>query len=89
MWYKKIKLPCFKNDSTYIKDPCANNPCVHGTCILDRNSGQYSCRCNNGYEGQNCDIGKCFISSTINNTKNEIYYFIVCANTVCVRIVIS
>ncbi|KAI8512833.1 hypothetical protein Bbelb_094720 [Branchiostoma belcheri] len=33
---------------------CARSPCVHGTCT-DGNNGTYTCTCENGWEGTNCD----------------------------------
>ena len=41
-------------------EPCANNPCIHGTCNLDLTSGQRSCDCYRGYEGQDCGIGNLY-----------------------------
>ena len=35
---------------------CASNPCVHGTCNDEVNG--YSCSCEDGYEGDNCNEGK-------------------------------
>jgi hypothetical protein len=41
---------------------CDSNPCVHGKCIdLSKtitNWSKYLCECNNGWNGENCDIGK-------------------------------
>ena len=37
-------------------DECQPVPCVHGNCIDDINS--YSCSCEIGYTGDNCEIGK-------------------------------
>ncbi|XP_066275061.1 fibropellin-3-like [Branchiostoma lanceolatum] len=34
-------------------DDCAPSPCAHGTCTDDIAS--YTCRCENGWEGTNCD----------------------------------
>ncbi|XP_035659357.1 neurogenic locus Notch protein-like [Branchiostoma floridae] len=34
-------------------DECASSPCVHGTCI--DGVGRYSCRCENGWTGTNCN----------------------------------
>lgn len=36
------------------------NPCVHGSCT--NNDGGYSCNCESGWTGQNCDEGKMFLS---------------------------
>ena len=35
-------------------NPCVPNPCVNGSC-LTTGSG-YSCFCNDGYTGTNCDL---------------------------------
>ena len=35
---------------------CHSNPCVHGLCTETMDG--YSCTCNSGYMGKNCDIGK-------------------------------
>ena len=40
----------------YITDEtneCVSSPCVHGTCADALN--MYSCTCDAGYEGENCD----------------------------------
>ena len=34
-------------------DACEPNPCVNGTC--ESNGGSYTCACDEGYEGTNCD----------------------------------
>ena len=38
-----------------IKD-CSSNPCIHGTCTDLVNN--YTCTCEAGYDGKNCDNGK-------------------------------
>ena len=35
---------------------CADQPCVHGTCEDDVNG--YTCTCEQGYTGLNCDEGE-------------------------------
>ena len=35
---------------------CADNPCKHGNCTDGINS--YTCECDDGYEGDDCDIGE-------------------------------
>ncbi|XP_078581452.1 laminin subunit gamma-3-like [Branchiostoma floridae x Branchiostoma japonicum] len=47
---------------------CEPSPCVHGTCTDD--IGGYTCTCENGWEGINCDLtsfnGECYqFSSTV------------------------
>jgi hypothetical protein len=37
-------------------DECLSSPCVHGTCKDNLNG--YTCTCNHGYTGTDCDIGK-------------------------------
>lgn len=36
-------------------NPCNPNPCTRGTCTA-YGSVSYTCKCNNGYVGFNCDI---------------------------------
>lgn len=38
-----------------IQDPCYGNQCKEGKCKVTGNS--YSCECNYGYEGIDCDQG--------------------------------
>ena len=39
-------------------DPCENNPCLHGgTCKA--NGTMYGCSCDQGFTGENCEIGEC------------------------------
>jgi len=35
-------------------DPCTPNPCTHGTCEGD--GASYTCKCETGYRGDNCEI---------------------------------
>ncbi|XP_071157171.1 uncharacterized protein [Mytilus edulis] len=35
---------------------CENNPCVHGSCYSPMNSDSYTCTCNQGFSGTNCDV---------------------------------
>lgn len=37
-------------------DPCISNPCLNGYCSKALNVYAYSCVCNPGYAGPNCDI---------------------------------
>ncbi|XP_078661795.1 uncharacterized protein LOC144905857 [Branchiostoma floridae x Branchiostoma belcheri] len=49
---------------------CARwSPCVHGTCT-DGNNGTYTCVCENGWEGTNCDHGSddCLSSPCVHGT---------------------
>lgn len=45
----KIGVTCNVNDQ------CASNPCRHGRCESDPDTGEYQCRCQKGYTGVNCD----------------------------------
>lgn len=38
-----------------VEDLCLTNPCTHGTCTSS--PGQYTCLCQDGYKGQDCDEG--------------------------------
>ncbi|XP_063421977.1 serine-rich adhesin for platelets-like [Mytilus trossulus] len=35
---------------------CENNSCVHGSCYSPMNSNSYTCTCNQGFSGTNCDV---------------------------------
>ena len=37
-------------------DECTSNPCINGECSNAVN--QYSCSCDDGYNGENCENGK-------------------------------
>ena len=43
--------------------PCASNPCKHGSC-QDKNN-DYSCDCETGYRGKDCDEGIQFFDDFI------------------------
>ncbi|CAK8686091.1 unnamed protein product [Clavelina lepadiformis] len=56
----KLKCECpigFTNDETCADevDLCYSSPCVHGRCMSQE--GGYTCACDNGYAGRNCEIG--------------------------------
>lgn len=36
-------------------DPCVSNPCVHGMCQSTDSYDEYSCTCEYGYVGRNCE----------------------------------
>ena len=38
-----------------VDDLCLTNPCIHGTCTSS--PGLYTCSCQDGYKGQDCDEG--------------------------------
>ena len=38
-----------------VEDLCLTNPCTHGTCTSM--PGEYTCSCQDGYKGQDCDEG--------------------------------
>ena len=45
-------------------DECASNPCgANGQCVDGIN--QYTCRCNAGWSGTNCQISKCNSSAQL------------------------
>ena len=43
-------------------DDCASNPCQNGATCSD-GVHSYSCLCNSGYTGSNCETGNVFESS--------------------------
>lgn len=47
------------NGNCESSDPCAPNPCVHGTC--QASGSNYTCTCASGWTGMNCeqDIDEC------------------------------
>ncbi|XP_066275060.1 fibropellin-1-like [Branchiostoma lanceolatum] len=47
---------------------CGGSPCVHGTCTDD--NGNYTCTCENGWEGTDCDqdIDDCASSPCVHGT---------------------
>ncbi|XP_069126820.1 uncharacterized protein [Argopecten irradians] len=50
---------------------CASNPCVHGRCIEPNVPNTYTCECDEGYAGQNCDVPT---NTSINALCPECYY---------------
>nr|XP_033811876.1 neurocan core protein isoform X2 [Geotrypetes seraphini] len=51
----KSSWTTLNNISTLESDPCENNPCLHGgTCQM--NDSLYSCSCEPGFTGENCEI---------------------------------
>ena len=52
---------------------CGSSPCVYGTCVDAVNS--YSCTCDDGYTGTNCETGKLsrFRSDTKILSSNEYF----------------
>jgi len=60
----KLYWPCviYISDITSINfaDPCDPNPCApHGTCVHDLvNISGYTCTCDAGWTGTNCQTGR-------------------------------
>uniref|UniRef100_A0A8C3W8T4 Neurocan core protein n=1 Tax=Catagonus wagneri TaxID=51154 RepID=A0A8C3W8T4_9CETA len=47
--------PAERFDAYCFRDPCENNPCLHGgTC--EANGTMYGCSCDQGFTGENCEI---------------------------------
>ena len=64
---------CIKKSWITDIDECANGPCEHGNCIDRINS--YTCDCDDGYEGDNCDNGiYVFCMVWFRLSKSKIYY---------------
>ncbi len=38
---------------------CESKPCANGTCV--DGIGGYTCQCQSGYTGDQCDLGECYI----------------------------
>ncbi|KAJ9445237.1 Fibropellin-1 [Diplonema papillatum] len=49
---------CGFDDRNVWIDNCATQPCVHGTCT--RSALSYTCTCDEGYIGANCDVPRAF-----------------------------
>jgi hypothetical protein len=49
------------------KDPCHNDRCGdYGQCGINYGqSGDYVCKCQSGYTGKDCDIGKLNINNSV------------------------
>lgn len=47
-------------------DPCAKDPCVNGTCVIDKTTNEWQCKCKPGFTGPLCDmdIDECNIPNT-------------------------
>ena len=57
---------CACNNHRYIGDhcettvdACESDPCSHGACLSGDNSYEYSCVCEAGFRGDNCDVEAC------------------------------
>ena len=59
--YSFTKISMHNNFVLFIVEFCNPSPCVNGECTQDDATLTYSCQCNIGFTGQNCDqelIGK-------------------------------
>lgn len=54
----KCRVPTITFDNINLTEMnvCRSNPCTHGRCVDEVT--KYTCRCNQGYEGTNCNKGK-------------------------------
>ncbi|XP_011640582.1 basement membrane-specific heparan sulfate proteoglycan core protein isoform X5 [Pogonomyrmex barbatus] len=55
MFHTTISTPASTQPPTTSYDPCASNPCIHGQCRINPNGNGYSCECEYGYAGINCE----------------------------------
>ncbi|CAB4012517.1 partial [Paramuricea clavata] len=39
----------------FIKDPCSPSPCFHGTCVVNTDRRNVTCKCFEKYEGKACE----------------------------------
>lgn len=54
-------------------DPCAKDPCANGSCIVDKTSNDWACKCKPGFTGM-CNYTR-FIRESNTKWLNEIYIF--------------
>lgn len=40
------------DDCSVDLDPCAKEPCINGTCVVDKTTHQFNCKCFHGYTGK-------------------------------------
>lgn len=49
------------------RDPCVSNPCMNGGMCVSYEGAQYTCRCQQGWTGPNCNQGELLLDdSTLN-----------------------
>lgn len=55
--------------STSLYDSCSSNPCIHGVCQVSSSFFGYSCVCEYGYAGINCEniLKQCELLSPCKN----------------------
>uniref|UniRef100_A0A1I7UMB8 EGF-like domain-containing protein n=1 Tax=Caenorhabditis tropicalis TaxID=1561998 RepID=A0A1I7UMB8_9PELO len=49
---------------TPVPEACTPNPCVNGTCILKEQYNKYTCTCDDGFFGNNCQYADVCTAST-------------------------
>ena len=60
---KKRSYPYF-HDFCTMSGICMESPCINGNCEPSSSPANYTCRCNVGYHGRDCEIGKRFVTKT-------------------------
>lgn len=58
LYQKQFNVTIVPQNLIFIAAACDPSPCSHGTCTVAAYSYEYSCNCEDGYEGHTCGIGR-------------------------------